>query len=373
MGRVRILSGLFAKGPAAVLVETGGARLLLDLGRGPEPGAEAPLDGVGRVDAVLLTHGHVDHAGALDRLGELGHPLVWATAELRALRTLPPGGTLPLSGTVEIAGLSVATGRAGHAPGGVWLHLAIGEGLLYTGDLFDRSEVWALDPPPPAATLLLDASYGLDPIPLDQRRAALLEALDRPRVLLPAPADGRGPELLLFLSEATGRVPVLCPRTRERLARTLAAARASLRPGIAERLAALLEAAPPWSEDPPGVVIAEGAKLDGGPAALLARAWCERGDARIVLTGHVPRGSPARALLERGAAVHRRWPVHPDRATLERLVARVRPRRIVPLFDPAPDRTAWEQAFPGVAIVLDRTVEVDREGTGRHATVTAGF
>ncbi|MCL6608546.1 MAG: MBL fold metallo-hydrolase, partial [Geminicoccaceae bacterium] len=182
-----------------------------------------------------MTHGHVDHAGALDRLGELGHPPVRATAELRALRTLPPGGTLPLSGTVEIEGVQVATGRAGHAPGGVWLHLAIGEGLLYTGDLFDRSEVWALDPPPRAATLLLDASYGLDPTPLEVRRAALLEVLDRPRVLLPAPADGRGPELLLFLSEATGRVPVLCPRSHERLARTLTGARGSLREVAAER------------------------------------------------------------------------------------------------------------------------------------------
>ena len=371
--RITILSGLFAKGPAAVLVETGGARLLLDLGRGPEPGAEVPLEGVGRVDAVLLTHGHVDHAGALDRLAELGQPPVWATAELRALRTLPPGGTLPLSGTVDVAGVAVTTGRAGHAPGGVWLHLGVGEGVLYTGDLFDWSEVWALDPPPRAATLLLDASYGLDPTPLAVRRATLLEALDRPRVLLPAPADGRGPELLLFLSEATGRVPVLCPRTRERLARTLAAARASLRPGIAERLSALLKAAPPWSEDPPGVVIAEGAKLDGGPAALLARAWCERGDARIVLTGHVPRGSPARALLERGAAVHRRWPVHPDRATLEALVARVRPWRIVPLFDPAPDRAAWEEAFPGAAILLEPRLELDASSPDGHGIVTPSF
>ncbi len=171
--RITILSGLFAKGPAAVLVEAGGARLLFDLGRGPEPGAAVPLDGVGRVDALLLTHGHVYHAGALDRLTELGDPPVWATAELRALRDLPEGGTLPLSGSVEVAGLAVRTGRAGHAPGGVWLHLAAGEGLLYTGDVLDRSEVLAFDPPPAAGTLLVDASYGLDPTPLGERRAAL--------------------------------------------------------------------------------------------------------------------------------------------------------------------------------------------------------
>ncbi|MCL6609372.1 MAG: hypothetical protein K6T74_14900, partial [Geminicoccaceae bacterium] len=154
--------------------------------------------------------------------------------------------------------------------------------------------------------------------------------------------------------------------------RTLAGARGSLREGAAERLSALLDAAPPWSEDPSGVVIAEGAKLDRGPAALLARAWCERSDARIVLTGHVPRGCPARALLERGAAVHRRWPVHPDRATLDALVAAVRPRRIVPLFDPAPDRAAWEAAFPGPSILLEPGLEFAASASDGHGIVTTG-
>lgn len=370
MTRVEVLSGLFAKGPAAVLVEAGGVRLLLDLGRGPEPGAEVPLAGVERVDAVLVTHGHRDHAGALDRRCELGDPPVRATAELRALRDLPEGGTLPLRGTVEVAGVRVRTGRAGHAPGGVWLHLEVGEGLLYTGDLFDRSAVWAFDPPPPAATLLVDASYGLDPTPLGERRVALLEALDRPRVLLPAPADGRGGELLLAVAEATGRVPVVCPRTRAVLERTIAGARASLREGVAERLAALLEAAPAWSEEPEGVVIAEGAKLDRGPAAALARRWAGRQDARIVLTGHVPRGCPAHELLERGEAIRRRWPVHPDRETLRSVVAVVRPKRLVPLFDPAPDRAAFAAAFREIAIRLERELDLAAGGRDGHATVT---
>lgn len=370
MARVEVLSGLFAKGPAGVLVEAGGVRLLLDLGRGPEPGAEVPLQGVGRVDALILTHGHVDHAGALVRLSELGDPPLWATAELRALRDLPDGGTLPLRGTVEVAGVLVRTGRAGHAPGGVWLHLEVGEGLLYTGDLFDRSAVWAFDPPPPAATLLVDASYGLDPTPLSERRAALLEALDRPRVLLPAPADGRGGELLLWIAEARGRVPCLCPVTRAVLERTIAGARASLREGVAERLAALLGAAPAWSAEPEGVVIADGAKLDRGPAAALAQRWAGREDARILLTGHVPRGCPAHDLLLHGAAVRRRWPVHPDLETLRSVVAAVRPKRLVPLFDPAPDRAAWEAAFPEVAIRLERGLDLGGDRGDGHATVT---
>jgi hypothetical protein len=44
---VRIVSGRDEKGPACILVEAAGRRLLLDLGYGPGP-----------VDAVLLSHGH---------------------------------------------------------------------------------------------------------------------------------------------------------------------------------------------------------------------------------------------------------------------------------------------------------------------------
>lgn len=367
---VTILSGLAAKGPAAVLVETGGRRLLLDLGRGPEPGAEVPLAGVGPVDALLLSHGHVDHAGALDRLGELGNPPVWATAELRALYDLPPGGTLPLSGTADVGGIPIRTGRAGHAPGGVWLHLGVGEGLLYTGDLFDRSGVWAFDPPPSAATLLLDASYGLDPTPREARRAALLAMLDRRRVLLPAPTDGRGPELALAVWRASRRAPQLCPVTRAEIDRLLGLARASLRSGAVRPLADLVRVAPAWREDPEGVVIAAGAKLERGPAAELARRWADRDDARIVLTGHVPRGFPAHALLSSGRAVWRRWPVHPDRATLERLVAAVRPRLLVPLFEPAPNAQAWAVAFPKVVVHLEAALRFDPAAPDGHLSVT---
>lgn len=368
--RVRVLSGLGRKGPASILVESGGARLLLDLGRGPEPGAEVPLAGVGPVDALLLSHGHEDHAGALDRLAGIGDPPVWATAELRALRPLPPGGVLLLEGSVEVAGVPVETGRAGHAPGGVWLRLGGPEGVLYTGDLFDRSDVWALDRPPPARTLLLDASYGLDATPLEARRGAVLAALDREHVLLPAPADGRGPELALALRRATGRAPTLCPSTREAIGRLLGPARASLRPGAAEALAGLLEAAPPWRAEPRGLVVAAGAKLDRGPAAELARRWTGREDARILLTGHVPAGCPARALLEAGRAVWRRWPVHPDRACLERLVAATGARWIVPLFDPAVDPAAWAAAFPGCEIRLEARLKLAAPPGPGHTMVT---
>ncbi|MBC7781888.1 MAG: MBL fold metallo-hydrolase, partial [Proteobacteria bacterium] len=53
MNRVRIVSGCHEKGPACMLVESGGCRLLLDLGYGPDPQRRPDLSGIGAVDAIV--------------------------------------------------------------------------------------------------------------------------------------------------------------------------------------------------------------------------------------------------------------------------------------------------------------------------------
>ena len=56
---------------------------------------------------------------------------------------------LPVGGKADVLGIEVATGRNGHAPGGIWLNFAIGNGFLYTGDFSTESILYAYDPPPP--------------------------------------------------------------------------------------------------------------------------------------------------------------------------------------------------------------------------------
>ena len=95
------ISGGSGKTPACFLVETGRVRLLLDIGLGPQPGLLPDVTGVGKVDALLLSHGHRDHIGGLHLRRQLGDPPVFAPAYI--MRFLPPdvcAQPLPLGGVL---------------------------------------------------------------------------------------------------------------------------------------------------------------------------------------------------------------------------------------------------------------------------------
>src|SRR5215212_5260024 len=108
MARLVPVSGLGSKGPACFLVETDHARVLLDLGYGPQPGLWPDVSNIGRVDALLVSHSHPDHAGALKLLPYVGNPTVHASDIV--CRMLPAGtqtAPLPLRGVSEVCGITV--------------------------------------------------------------------------------------------------------------------------------------------------------------------------------------------------------------------------------------------------------------------------
>ena len=72
MASLTVISGVGGKLPAAFLLEIEGYRLLWDLGAGPEPGVRPAVDAIGQVDALCLTHSHVDHAASLDSWADIG-------------------------------------------------------------------------------------------------------------------------------------------------------------------------------------------------------------------------------------------------------------------------------------------------------------
>lgn len=350
--RFQAISGTGRKGPACFLVEASGCRLLLDLGQGPQRGLLPPVARIGDpVDALLFSHQHPDHIGGLGLYDEIGRPPLVATAPVaRAIAAAfdLTSQTAPLGERIEYPGFSVVTGRSGHAPGGIWLHLDTPDrSLLYMGDHCAHSALYAYDAPPPADAVIIDGSYGLDDTAQSQRRQDLFAHLDRP-VLLPAPPAGRAVEMALELMRA-GRVPHLCPTVREAARRMAADDHAWLQPGVRAEVQYLAETAP---EAGPidAVTIAAGGDLESGPAASLAEQWLQAGEP-IIFTGYVAEGTRAADLVAAGRALSLRWNVHPILSELRALVATLQPKMLVPAFS----RTTlaeWRPHFEGTHLTF---------------------
>jgi L-ascorbate metabolism protein UlaG (beta-lactamase superfamily) len=333
---VTAISGLGEKAAACFLVEIGGARFLLDLGKGPEPHPFPDLSGIGRIDAILISHGHDDHVGGLHLAQAIGAPPIYATATTRALADQPAlrgARDLPVGVETLIAGVPILAGRAGHAAGGVWMRVGGEAGVLYSGDFSREGPLYAWETPRRAATLIADASYGTYDTPLSMGRDALLAEAAKGPLLLPLPPTGRGVEVAVEIHEA-GLSLAICARHR-RLAEIMAeAGEAALVPGGAGRIARMLAAAGALEADSPpsGVMIAANGMATGGLAAALFARYRNDPAVRILFTGHVDKDTPAAAAIAAGRCGFLRWNVHPRLSDLAWLLEAVAPRTTLLAF-----------------------------------------
>ncbi len=356
---MRLISGVGAKGPACFLLEVAGKRLMLDLGEGPPPGALPRIDGIGPIDALILSHGHKDHIGGLSLLGKLGKPPVYATASVAAglpqqLEVRP----LPVGDSIDVLGIEVITGRNGHAPGGVWLHFAVGGGFLYTGDWSAESILYAFDRPArPAATALVDCSYAGYDKPIAACWTELAPFVARGPLLLPVPANGRGPEIALEIFRR-GRPEIFVDEAmRNALQRLASSDRSSLHVGVAAEIAKL--AAAVKVIDPArlrGVMLAAAADGSSGATARLLAEWEQAAEPAIVFTGYVTPGTPAERLTKSGRGKFVRWNVHPRLSDVVALLQSVKPRTVIPAFCDRAQLALLAEKFAPAQVTMEQTI-----------------
>lgn len=255
-------------------VETARARVLVDFGmfQGSRMAdarnrALPPVD-FRRLDAVVLTHAHIDHTGRLPLLPKLGYagPIYATPASLdftrllledaaniqiddarRVGRGLQRAGrepmvrieplftpddvarlmglfrAIPYERPTEIApGISVRLFDAGHILGSASIEMTVTEGgtskrVVFSGDIGHSGVPILRDPtPPPAADLVfLESTYGDRdhrglPETIGEFETIVRESIwERQKILVPAFAVGRTQQILYYLGALynSGRVP----------------------------------------------------------------------------------------------------------------------------------------------------------------------
>jgi len=340
--RLVLHGGFGEKGRTSLAIESGGYRLLLDAGvktsaRGSDDYypriSEAQLRAT---DAILVTHGHEDHVAALGwciargfrgRIFMTAETLLDADSSLagyaeashhRLVRTATIE-QLPLGGdALRLGPLSITTGRSGHIAGGVWCRVDDGRTRFnYCGDVIPSSAVFAMDAVPAANAMVIDASYGDDPIRGDERARQVRGwiASHPGGCVLPTPLYGRSAELLAIvpgpIALATGMRDAL--KTQLRGTDWLMA-------GVADALAARLGAAADWTESdslPRATLLCHDGMGMAGPARSILALARSTGHPTL-FTGHLPAHSLGERMVNEGSATWIRLPTHP---TLEENVA----------------------------------------------------
>jgi KH/beta-lactamase-domain protein len=250
--RITMLGGAREVGRSAILVETRESQILIDCGI--NPGSTKPFESFPRLDvsqfdpstldAVVISHAHLDHCGflpylykygyegptycsapnlnlmtllqldCLDVLNKQGMALFYDQKDVRTsvLHTIP----LRFGVVTDIApDIRLTLHNAGHILGSSICHLHVGEGhhnIVYTGD-FKYGKSMLLEAAsrnfPRVETIITEGTYSgqgdVMPSRMDAERklvSIINETFSREgKVMIPVPAVGRAQEIMLILNE----------------------------------------------------------------------------------------------------------------------------------------------------------------------------
>jgi hypothetical protein len=253
--RVTFLGSGRQVGRSCILLQTPQSKILLDCGINPAvkgkdrfPYLDAPEFKINELDAIILSHAHLDHSALVPYLYKMGYKgpvyMTAPTRDLAAILALDFVGvaykqaTAPLFSSVDVKEMVKRTicldfnevtdiapdvritfYNSGHALGSAITHINIGNGahnLVYSGDIkYAKTRLLnrAVSNFPRMETMILESTYGSKADVLPPRiesEKMLIEEIKTTikkggKVLIPELGLGRAQETMLILEEAMKR------------------------------------------------------------------------------------------------------------------------------------------------------------------------
>jgi len=362
--RITALGGFMEVGRSAILVETKESRVLLDFGinvGASTPDKAFPLIDIDQfnlseLDAVVITHAHLDHMGLVPLLYKYGYRgPVYATRPTRELMVIMLKDLLDVSKregryipftekdvvtmllhtitldydeVTDVApDIKVTLYNAGHILGSAIVHIHVGTGLhniVYTGD-FKYANTKLLDKAHTefhrVETLIMESTYGAALQPSrNEAEKELINVINRTIkkggiALIPVFAVGRGQEIMLVLKEAIDKK--LIPEINvyiDGLVNEVTALHSGYPEYLGRSIREVIlkgenpfksdyfhqidprEAKPDILEDRPSIIIATSGMLTGGPAVEYLKLMASDPRNTLIFVGYQAEGTLGRMI-----------------------------------------------------------------------------
>lgn len=334
--KVKFLGGGQEVGRLGILVENDGAKALFDYGMTATDPPSLPMEAP-PVDAVFLTHSHLDHCGMIPwlssrydvrvyatpitkeisvllmfdsiKVGQLeGYPEPYDKAAVR--KTMGDFVDIEFGESMDALGFEITTHSAGHIPGATMFELKGRRTTLVTGDLHTLNQriVWGAHPVK-CDDLIIESTYAgrehPDRLKEEYRFLRKVEEIVERggTAIVPAFAVGRTQELMLLMRDSDfdywvdGMGKSVTKTYLEypeylRSAKKLANAR---RRGHEVHNPKMKKAASSGE-----VIITTSGMLDGGPVVDYLEQLKDDEKSGILLTGYQVEGSNGRRLIDTG-------------------------------------------------------------------------
>lgn len=342
--QIRFLGGTREVGRIAIAVKTQKNQVLLDCGvmLNHEPGFPMHMPPK-EVDAVILTHSHLDHSGAVpifyiqskkplytnklnleltqllisDFIHLSSYYLPYEYLELRSM--MRSNRHLDFGVEEEIGEMKIQLLNAGHTPGSAQILVeAEGKRLLYTGDFNTidtkllagaKMDYADLD------TVIIESTYANEDH--TERPELEREFVDEATevvesggtVLVPAFGVGRSQEIACVLSAHYFEYPVTIDGMAREASKIMMTYKEFLRdPNLFVEAMHAVDYVEGWRDrrrvaKTPGVIIAPAGMLKGGPAVFYTSKIGKKSQNAIFLVSYQIPGTPGKELLEKGVCL----------------------------------------------------------------------